>query len=205
MPRVSGAGSSVFAARQQFVAQTPQRGAIVHIIPCRQKLHFHADFLRSLQGLLQDALRAPIDLCEQAGVRSIHPNQIISAVVRGPEHDAVFRFGEPFDRDPIGGSRHGGAVGIDQAERVEPDFEEVLGCGGETIAESFTALQNELEVRWQNVGKRLLRARRSVNANALGAASAPFRERAAVVSRRKQIFNAAASSGVRGGVSRVFT
>ena len=52
-------------------------------------MNFQADFIRTFHRLSKNSVRAPIDLLEKAAIQFFHPNQIIPAIIGGPDHDSI--------------------------------------------------------------------------------------------------------------------
>ena len=78
-------------------------------------MHWKIDLARRLDGLFENAVRAPVNSLKHSPVHFFEPDQIIAAIIRRTEHDAIFRLGQEFHRLREGSLRQSWTVGIDQA------------------------------------------------------------------------------------------
>ena len=69
--------------------QTVERRAVIDIVPDWQFDDIKAEFACSRPCRIGDAARAPGDVGEQAGVRRLHTEQVVPAIFRRSEHDAI--------------------------------------------------------------------------------------------------------------------
>src|ERR1700688_1368321 len=93
-------------------------------------------------------------------------NQIIAAIIRRPEHDAIATDRQHVRRFRIDARWNRRAIRIDQTNRLKSNSQKIFGRGGESFTKSVTALWHELEIVRQDVDVRLFRADRSVNRDA---------------------------------------
>ena len=94
-------------------------------------------------------------------------DQIIAAIIRRSEHDAIAADRQHVRRFSIDARRNRRAVRIDQTNGLKSNSQKIFGRGGESFTKSITALWHQLEIVRQDVDVRLFRADRSVNRNAL--------------------------------------
>jgi hypothetical protein len=104
---------------RQLVDKPPQRLNIIHVVPRRKLGQLQADLSRACPCLLRDPRRAPGNIGEKMRVRAAGTQQIVAAVLRRAEHDAV-----PARQQQRGGAAQIGggqsrAVGVEQARRGE--------------------------------------------------------------------------------------
>ena len=91
-------------------------------------MHVQSDLARAFQRLSKDPLRAPVDLLEKVAIKFFHPNQIITAIIGGPEHDAIACALQLSHRLAKSVRRRGWTIRINQAAGFETDMEQIVGC-----------------------------------------------------------------------------
>src|ERR1700760_2785015 len=67
---------------------------VVHVVPERENRYFDAGGLRGGDGFGEDSGGAPGDVEEWFGVGALQTNEVVAAVMRGAENDAIAGFRE---------------------------------------------------------------------------------------------------------------
>ena len=86
--------STVAEIEREFLEGT----CIVHVVPRRQQNDRQADRGRPLAALRQYRGRAPVDVLEQARMRSLQPDGVVAAVARRAEYHTVAGLAQRRDR-----------------------------------------------------------------------------------------------------------
>ncbi len=86
-------------------------------------------------------------------MRLLEADEVVAAVVRGAEDDAVAGSGELGYGLGEGGVGDGGGVGVDERDGGEAAGEDVFGGGEEALAKGVAALGDEAEVIWEETVK----------------------------------------------------
>ncbi len=110
--------------RLQVGEQAVQRRAVVHVVPGRQLVHRQADGGGGGAGLRRDALRAPGDAGVEPRVQRRHAEQVVAAILRRAEHDAVGAAGQGLRGLHQAGGGQRRAVGVQHAHRAVPAGEQ---------------------------------------------------------------------------------
>src|SRR5262249_19698529 len=141
---------------KQLFAKAAQRRRLVHVIPRGQQLDSQVDLSGALDGLPQDARRAPVNIFKQAAMRVFESDQVISPVIRRAQRRAIAGALERRYSRAEQWAGQGRAVGINQAERTVTDGQQVLRRVKKPVTKACAALGKQAEtLRQQTIIGRL--------------------------------------------------
>src|SRR5450631_2474350 len=130
---------------KQFVLEQLQCLVIVHVIPDWKFYEFYSGTSDRGHCLGVDRRSAPVNTCERFRMRRLHADEVVAAIARAAEHDAVARTIQFLNRMTECVSRQGRRVGVDKANCAEATGQDVFCCGQQPFSKTVTALRDEFE------------------------------------------------------------
>lgn len=127
----------------QFGSQTFQVVLGIHVVPEWQKGDPQVRLAGPLQRLGQDPFCAHGHSLEKLRMERLHPNQVITAVGAGPQHQLGSR--QPLERPPKVGEGQGRAVGADGYHSLVAQGEKLLAGPAQPLAETIPPLGHQLK------------------------------------------------------------
>jgi hypothetical protein len=123
--------------------ETPEIVGGVDVVPARETRDAEPGARRALHRRPEHLRRAPRDALEEARMHGAHPDEVVSAVARGTEHDVRARVEDQRRRSPQIGRRHGRDVGPEEQRGGESATEHSIEHGRHPRPEIPPALPDQ--------------------------------------------------------------
>src|SRR5580765_4143347 len=107
----------------------------------RQQFDFEANFSRACSSLFEHPFCAPVDLLKKLAMRCFKSDQVVAAVIAGPNHNAIALHLQDSDSFQKVAGWQGRAVGINQTNRLEATSYQIFRSEIETFTKAVASLR----------------------------------------------------------------